>query len=267
MKNRFSSQSFLGENTQRTFERAVAGIVGLGGGGSHIAQQLAHIGFLNFVLYDPDTMGERNLNRQVGAFEKDVEIKTPKIEIIERLIKNIRPNAIIAVYKTRWQDNPDPLKTCDIIFGCVDGFRERVELETSARRYLIPYIDIGMDVQPAREGQPPRMAGQVLLSIPGKPCMRCMGFPSITAIEREAADYGAAGSNPQVVWANGVLASTAVGLAVELLTNWSGEHRDSAYFSYDGNSLKIETHTRFEFRATECDHFPLNQVGNPKLTY
>jgi hypothetical protein len=36
----------------------------------------------------------------------------------------------------------------------------------------------------------------------------------------EAEKYGAAGSRPQVVWPNGVLASTAVGLAVQLLTPW-----------------------------------------------
>ena len=44
MSERFSSQSFLGAEAGHVFESAIVGIVGLGGGGSHIAQQLAHVG-------------------------------------------------------------------------------------------------------------------------------------------------------------------------------------------------------------------------------
>jgi len=51
---RFARQSFLGEARQAAIERCVVGLVGLGGAGSHIVQQLAHVGFLNYVLYDAD---------------------------------------------------------------------------------------------------------------------------------------------------------------------------------------------------------------------
>jgi hypothetical protein len=37
---RHSRQSFLGEEFEQTCEVCVVGVVGLGGGGSHIAQQL-----------------------------------------------------------------------------------------------------------------------------------------------------------------------------------------------------------------------------------
>ena len=265
MSERFSSQSFLGAEAGHVFESAIVGIVGLGGGGSHIAQQLAHVGFLHFILFDPDEMEPRNLNRQIGAVEKDVDLKTPKIDIVARLIKSIRSRAVIEQYKSTWQKNPDPLKKCDVIFGCVDGFQERRTLEVFARRYVIPCIDIGMDIYPAKEGQPPRMVGQVILSLPGKSCMRCLGFPSEAALTSEAENYGAAGHVPQVVWGNGVLASVATGIAVDLFSNWTKKDNEAVYLSYDGNDLTVTVHPRLAMRNRVCDHFPPDEVGDPKF--
>jgi hypothetical protein len=148
----------------------------------------------------------------------------------------LQPKAQIKVVRSRWQDDPQELRACDIAFGCVDGFAERSELETATRRYLIPLIDIGMDVQPALAGQPYRMGGQVILSMPGDLCMTCMGFLNKNSLAKEAVRYGAAGDRPQVVWSNGVLASTAVGIAVDLLIDWTRSLRCSIYLSYDGNN-------------------------------
>src|SRR5437879_6710362 len=64
---RYNRQSFLGPSAQDIFSRAKVGIVGLGGGGSHINQQLAHIGFRGVVLCDDDRVEWTNLNRLVGA--------------------------------------------------------------------------------------------------------------------------------------------------------------------------------------------------------
>src|SRR5208337_745022 len=83
---RFSRQTFLGEAGQDAIERCRVGLVGLGGGGSHIVQQLAHVGFLNYVLYDGDFTDESNLNRQVIARKADVAAKTLKIETARRRI-------------------------------------------------------------------------------------------------------------------------------------------------------------------------------------
>ena len=43
-------QSFLGANSETVLGRSKAALVGLGGGGSHIAQQLAHIGLGHFLV-------------------------------------------------------------------------------------------------------------------------------------------------------------------------------------------------------------------------
>jgi hypothetical protein len=256
----FSRQSFLGPHSQQDIERCVVGIAGLGGGGSHIAQQLAHLGFLNYVLFDRDAIEESNLNRLVGGTQADVEAKRLKIEIARRVILAIRPDAHVRIISDVWQNSAHVLQECDLVFGCVDGFDQRRQLETTCRRFLIPLIDIGMDVyQP--EGCAPSISGQVILSMPGHACMTCIGFLNERNLAKEAAAYGHAGTHPQVVWSNGILASVAVGLAVDLITDWSQSLRGPVYLSYRGNAGAITTDATLRFAPCECCHYPLSSAG------
>ncbi len=266
ISERFIRQAFLGADAQRIFERAVAGIIGVGGGGSHVVQQLAHIGFLNYEVFDSDSVEASNYHRLIGVLDSDIAARTPKVEIATRVIKGLQPNARIGGHQQRWQENPGPLRGCDLIFSCVDTFAARRELEVFARRYMIPLIDIGMDVHQAGD-EPPRMGGQVILSLPGGPCMTCVGFLTEDKLAKEAALYGAVGGRPQVVWPNGVLASTAVGVATDMLTNWTRSSREVVYLSYDGNDGTIRPHVRLQFlEGVKCPHYPADEVGDPVLT-
>lgn len=262
MKERYSRQGFLGEAGQRAIETARVGIPGLGGGGSHTAPQSAHLGVYNFVLFDADSGDETNMNRTMTLVESDIAAGTLKADAAKRRILEINSRANVETHPYRWQNNPKALQTCDLVLGSVDSFTERHQLEAFCRRYLIPYIDIGMDVHPGGEG-PPAMTGQVILSMPGGPCMWCMNFLTEEKLGREANNYGAAGGRPQVVWANGVLASTAVGLAVEILTNWTRSSRKAVFLSYRGNEGTITPDVRLQHAPPICPHYPLDQVGEP----
>jgi molybdopterin-synthase adenylyltransferase len=262
MQVRFSRQSFLGEAGQATIERARIGICGLGGGGSHIVQQLAHIGFLDYVLFDGDFAEDPNLNRTVTLVEADIPAKTSKVEAAKRLILGIRSTANVEAYPCRWQDNPKALRSCDIAFGSVDGFAQRRELEACCRRFLIPLIDIGMDVH-AIEGKPPAMTGQVILSMPGHACMFCMNFLNDQTLAQEANRYGAAGPRPQVVWPNSIVASTAVSIAVDLLTDWTRAMRGLVFLSYRGNVGTLQLDNRLLYAPKVCPHYPLAMIGEP----
>jgi len=261
---RFSRQSFLGRGGQPAIARARLGIVGVGGGGSHVAQQLAHLGAQHVRLFDGDLVEASNLNRMVGATAADATRQVPKIDVMRRVIGAVSSAATTLIHQGRWQERPELLRGCDIVFGCIDSFAERRELEVACRRYLIPYIDIGMDVHRVGE-TPPRMAGQVVLSMPGEPCMFCLGFLNEERLAKEASEYGAAGSRPQVVWGNGVLASSAVGVVVDLLAGWSGRQHRLAYLSYDGNAGTLEPHVRLRYPSwpTTCPHYPAVDVGDP----
>lgn len=257
-------QSFLGSNSDDVLAAMRVGIVGLGGGGSHVVQQLAHIGIGNFVLIDDDAISCSNLNRLVGATLDDVRAERLKVEIARRVIAGVNRDAKIEALPEQWQAVADQLRDCDAIFGCVDNVRGKDELEAFCRRLLIPYIDQGMDVHETGNGF--LISGQVVLSLPCKPCLRCYGVVDDAALNEEARNYGAAGGKPQVVWPNGALASTAVGMFIQLITPWHDAPIEGTCLEYDGNRHTMAPSDRSEYlRHRACTHYDVTELGDPSF--
>jgi molybdopterin/thiamine biosynthesis adenylyltransferase len=259
----FKRQSFLGSESSFLFDNVKVGIIGFGGGGSHIGQQLAHIGIKNLTIFDDDKIEASNLNRLIGGWYSDIAKSTQKVKIAERLIKKILPKSKPNLVPEKWQNQPELLQQCDIIVGCVDSLIGRRELEAECRRHLIPYIDIGMDVHTI-DGAP-YMSGQVILSMPGMACFKCMNFLTEQNLAEEGKKYGDVGGLPQVVWPNGVLASSAVGILVDLITGWTKKQNRKVYLSYDGNIGIVEENARAEYSPACCEHYPLDQVGSVRF--
>jgi hypothetical protein len=105
----------------------------------------------------------------------------------------------------------------------------------------------------------------VILSSPGGPCLRCCGFITDERLAQEDQRYGAAGGKPQVVWPNGILASTAVGLAIQALTPWFPRPPSFAYLEYDGNrgTLSQSAHVA-ALKDTVCPHHPPDEAGKTR---
>ena len=258
-----SRQSFLGPRAAAEFEGQHIGIIGLCGGGSHIAQQLAHIGFKHFLLCDFDHVEDSNLTRMVGSRPSDAERGEKKTAVIHRMVTDINPSASVQLIESKWQDQAEQLRSCSVIFGCVDSLAARDELERFCRRFLIPYIDLGMDVHLNNEGF--SISGQVVMSLPDQSCMRCMGILRDDELAKEYARYGVAGGRPQVVWPNGVLASAAVGQYMSLIIPWSLDQKPSLLLEYDGNRQYIRESSKLNYlTGIACKHFPRGQVlGDP----
>lgn len=257
-------QGFLEPALSRAMRELRIGVVGLSGGGSHIVQALAHLGFLRYALYDPKCLEEKHRHRVVGALGDEFDASVPKVEYAKRLILDLRRNASVEAVQSRWEDRSEPLRLCDVIFGCVDSYTGRHQLEVHARRFGIAYVDIGMDVH-AVTGHPPRMSGQAVLSEPGGPCLWCLGVLTEARLSEEARDYDGAGGRAQVVWANGILANAAVGLLVDYVTAWGGEDAPSRLLCLDGNrGALVDSDPRWTYRPKSCPHYPPCAVGDPR---
>lgn len=263
MARDLSRQGFLGAASEQVLAQSAVGIVGLCGGGSHVAQQLAHVGVGQFVLCDPDAVEESNLNRMVGATYDDVQAARLKVDVIARQIRAVNPGASVIRVADVWQSSASNLRDCTAVFGCVDSFLERVQLEAMCRRFLIPYFDIGMDVTKGESGY--AVSGQAIVSMPGYPCMRCMGFITDELLAAEAQQYGAAGGRPQVIWPNGVLASTVVGLFMSTLMPWASEAEVPIFVEYDGNAARVFPSNRLKHLSSgKCCHFSgPDDIGDP----
>lgn len=259
-----SRQSFLGADSDAILRDSKVVIVGLCGGGSHVAQQLAHVGVGRFMLCDPDVVEDTNLNRMVGAGLADAKQSRAKVEVIAERLLAVNPQAEVVACKSPWQEHAHRMHDATAVFGCVDSYLERAQLETMCRRFLIPYLDIGMDVTPTSAGF--AISGQVILSMPGFACMRCLGFLSEELLNAEAQRYGAAGGKPQVVWPNGVLASTAVGKFIATILPWQGAGTAPCLMTeYDGNSGRLfASHRLLALPHAPCRHFEGPQdLGDP----
>jgi molybdopterin-synthase adenylyltransferase len=261
--DRLERQSFLGSRSSEILRLARVAIIGSGGGGSHVVQQLAYAGFGDFLLVDPDIVEYGNLNRMVGATLEDAELGRAKTAVMHRVVSAVNPEAEITTVAKKWQEAAELLRDRDVVVGCVDSFTEREQIERTARRFLIPYLDIGMDVCEVEDGF--SMGGQVVLSMPDGLCLRCYGILTDERLAQEARRYGAAGGRPQVVWANGVLASIAVGVLVQMFCPWRDRRVAGILREFDGESHTVSTSSKLAYlKSGQCTHFGgPTDIGDP----
>jgi hypothetical protein len=92
-----------------------------------------------------------------------------------------------------------------------------------------------------------------------------MGIVTERALELEAKRYGAAGGRPQVVWANGVLASLAVGYFVQIITPWYKGQKLPILIEFDGNTQTVAPSNKLQYlEGHRCQHFAdLASLGDP----
>ena len=223
-------------------------IIGASGGGSHVVLQEAHQGVGTLMPLDDEMIDESNLGRVVGAVEDDID-KTTKTALAKRVATGIDSSIRVIEVEARF---PSPeaiaaLKDADFVVACVDTFRAREAINVFCRRYLIPLVDIGMIIRTQQE----RLVladGQVIVSLPGRPCMRCWFITdAVLAKERRERPPGYdqspdAGGEPQVVSMNGTLASEACNCVLDLVTGYSGGMRGAKFWQYEGRTGQLEQH-------------------------
>lgn len=254
MSNRNSRQLFLGDRSEQMLGNTVVAVLGASGGGSPIAQQLAHVGFGTVHVIDPASAEEHHTHRLIGVSRAAVTHRWKKVRVVERLMRRVFPEGNVITHPCKWQEVHEVLRTCHLVFSCLDGYLARDELERYVRRYQVPLIDIGMDVSQHESGY--AIHGQAILSMPGSHCMRCFGFIRDELLAKEARRYGNAGVNPQVVWPNGALASAAVGMAMSLLLPWHQQLEVAPYLVYDGNRMQVMPSPRLEHVVEiPCSHY------------
>jgi molybdopterin/thiamine biosynthesis adenylyltransferase len=231
----------LGRRSDALLAAAHVAIVGVCGGGAHVCQQLAHLGVGTMTVVDDELVAEANLNRMVGATPRDIE-RVHKTAVMRRLIRRVDPS--IRVHEVRLRFPADAairaLKEADVVVSCVDTFSARDEINAFCRRYHLPLVDVGMTI--ITENERLRIAsGQVVLALPGSPCLRCTPLLADEVLERERREQPlgydrnpeAVGA-PQVISMNGVLASEAANCVLDLIAGYSGGARGTAWWGYDG---------------------------------
>jgi hypothetical protein len=132
---------------------------------------------------------------------------------------------------------------------------------------MIPLVDIGLTISTHGE-RLARADGQVIVSMPGHPCLRCW-FVTDAALEREERKRPAgydrdpdAPGDPQVVSMNGTLASEACNCALDLVTGYSSGARGARWWLYDGRSGQLDRHELPSHRPN-CPACAEQRLGDP----
>lgn len=209
----------FGADGQRTLTGLRVAIVGLGGTGSIVAQQLAHLGVGSFLLFDPDHVEATNLNRVVGT--KPSDVGRPKVDVATEMILSINPAAHVEPHVADIRDSctARALLGADVVMGCTDSHGSRLVLVQTAYQYFVPLIDMGVGIQAGDAGVS-HVSGRVQMIAPGLPCLMCTGVLDPAAVRRDmqtdearAADpyvQGALVPQPAVISINGTASSMAV---------------------------------------------------------
>jgi molybdopterin/thiamine biosynthesis adenylyltransferase len=235
----------FGEHGQRVLRNLSVVIVGLGGTGSVAVQQLAHLGVGMFILIDPDTVEESNLNRVVGTQPKSVG--KSKIDVAANLIRTINPSAHVHIYADSVITESARRLMCsaDCIFMCTDSHVSRAFLSEFAFQYLIPAFDIGVSIT-LKDNHVHAVTGRTQMLAPGLPCLLCSNVLDARVIreelmtpeQRESDPYfnGGSGVNqPAVISLNSTMVSLAVTMFLAAFTGTPVRARWQSYDALTGN--------------------------------
>lgn len=217
----------FGITGQSQLARLQVAIVGLGGTGSLIAQQLVHFGVRDFVLVDPDILDVTNLNRVANATPKDAG--QPKVRIAARYIRAISQDSNVRCVQgdVTQSDVAKELQNSDMIFGCTDSHGSRAVIQQTSYQYMIPCIDMGVTIAVV-DGRLTHIYGRVQLLSPGLACLTCGNLldanevrqDMMSAFERQADPYirGEREPAPAVMSLNGTVASLAGTMLLAVIT-------------------------------------------------
>jgi len=213
------------------------GIVGLGGTGSLVAEQVVRLGVRSLTLVDFDAVEESNLSRMWGARGEDARKNRLKVEVIARHLKTLRPKLAITTLADSVvrQQVLQQLRDCDLVFSCTDNHLSRAMLNRFAHQYIIPVVDMGVRLD-ARAGRVTAVGGRATLVGAGLACLRCSGHinPEQVRVEslppaereqlaREGYVQGVGDPAPAVVSLNATVAGLAVTAAVGMFVNLVGQ--------------------------------------------
>lgn len=183
----------LGVDTLTTMMRdQTVGIIGVGGLGSIIAENLIHSGFQSLRLFDPDCLEIANLNRIVGATYAEAEAGRCKASAVKYHLLRINPKARVHAHITGIQDPfiVPVLMDCDWLIVATDNHASRFHAQRVALELGIPLISAGVNIS-VEEGKITDMSGEVIIARYGDGlCLNCLGRINPTAVAAESSRGG-----------------------------------------------------------------------------
>lgn len=240
----------FGKEGQQKLRAAHAAVVGVGGLGTHVVQQLALLGIGGLTLVDGEELDQTNKNRYVGAWHDDPTPGTKKVDLGERLAKAIDPSLEVKTIDRTFisPEGFEAITQSGVVFGCLDKDGPRFVLNELCLAYGLPLFDLASDII---TGKSLSYGGRVSAIVDGTACLVCQDCLDMNEVQHQlisretredrAKIYGVDlalldRTGPSVVSINGVIASLAV---TEYMAFATGLRVPKRLLTYHGHLGKV----------------------------
>ena len=156
-------KTFSTDDQLKFFHTTVA-VVGCGGLGGYVVEELARLGIGRIVAIDPDVFEEHNLNRQLLATVE--RLGTSKAEAAAARVSEINPAVSVIALKERFskENGLRLFEGVHIAVDALDSIFTRLELADVCRQLTIPLV----------HGSIAGWYGQVVSQLPGDSTLHTM---------------------------------------------------------------------------------------------
>jgi len=164
----------FGAPGQAALKRLRVGVVGAGGTGSSLAEQLIRLGVGEITVLDGQDLDGSNVTRVYGSTLDDAG--KPKGEIVFNNAGRIGLGTAVShdMSKVTEQTAAMRLAHCDVVFGCTDDHAGRAVLTRMPLSLLQLLIDCGVKLD-SHDGTLKGIYGRVSIVAPGDACLVCHG--------------------------------------------------------------------------------------------
>lgn len=165
-------------------------VVGLGGLGSPIAEQLVRMGVRSVALVDHDVLDTpSNVRRVVGSTVADLRATTPppKVDVVGRHLDQIGLGspALRIAGDVRHERIARQLLDADVVICATDSHGSRAVLNDLSYAFILPVIDVGVQAGAKRKADLAALVAEVVVLTPSCPCLWCRGRISAEVIRAE----------------------------------------------------------------------------------
>jgi len=266
----------FGGDVQRTLAGLTIGVVGAGGTGSAVLEQLARLGAQDLLVVDPDTLSLANTTRVYGSAPDQVGM--PKVDVAKEHLARIAPTASIRTCQGTINNETVArlLGGCDVVFGCTDDDAGRMVLSRISTYMLVPVFDCGVLIDSVEETIN-GIHARVTIMGPGYACLLCrrridpvrasaeLRVPAEQArLLREGYAPELGFVEPAVVAYTSLVAALAVGEFLERLIGYGPDNTPSELL-FRIHERAVSTNTVFPLAGHYCDP-AAGQAGTGDVT-
>lgn len=213
-------------------------IIGLGGTGSYILDQIAKTPVMEIHLYDDDLFLQHNAFRSPGAASLDeLEQKLSKTEYLKGIYSKMKKGIVSHPYRISGK-NIDELKDASFVFISIDSGEAKKSIVERLEEFGVPFIDVGMGVYLADD----KLGG--LLRVTTSTQKLRSHVNEKNRISYEASDVNDYNTNIQIADLNALNATLAV-IKWKKIMGFYLDLEEEHYTTYtlDGNILGNEDKT------------------------